>query len=50
MSDLAYVISLHEKVRQLRFEEKRTSAYGNMRHECFVPWIMPAPAEVKTAA
>ena len=50
MCDLAYVNFLREKVRQLRFEEKRILAYGNMRHERFVPWIMPPAAAVKAAA
>jgi hypothetical protein len=46
MCDLAYV---NLKVRQLRFEEKRVLAHGNMRHERFVPWIKPAAAAVKAA-
>jgi hypothetical protein len=49
MCDLAFINLLREKVRQLEAEDRRTAAFGTMHRRRFVPWIMPAQSQPRSA-
>jgi len=49
MCDLAFINLLREKVRQLEAEDKRIAAFGAVPHRRFVPWIMPAQSQPRSA-
>jgi hypothetical protein len=50
MCDLAWVNLLREKVRQLKFEEKRLRDFPQSSSPRFVPYILPTQSEASAAS
>ncbi len=50
MCDLVFINLLREKVRQQEAEDRRTTAFGAVTRQHFVPGIMPAQSQPRSAS